>query len=106
MNTPEDPIDALLRGENVYHSDNGFTARVVRELPRRRRNWLRPAVMLAAVIIGAALAWWWLPLKNMPALDFSKLQSLDSNVLSTWLAVLAVMGSLAWGTITALRREE
>lgn len=106
MNTPEDPVDALLRGENIYHSDNGFTARVVSRLPRRRRNWLRPVIMLAAVAIGAALAWWWLPLKNLPPLDLSKLQSLNSNILGTWLAVLAVVGSLVWGMITALRPEE
>jgi len=106
MNTPEDSIDALLREQNSYQSDNGFTARVVKELPRHRRNWLRPVILLAAVIVGAMLAWWWLPLKNMPPLDFSKLQSLNSSVLSTWLTVLVVVGSLVWGAITALRSEE
>ena len=47
MNTPEDPIDALLREQNAYVDDNGFTARVIKELPRRRRAWLRPTIMLS-----------------------------------------------------------
>ena len=39
MNPPEtnDPLDALLREQDKYIEDNGFTARVVAALPRRRR---------------------------------------------------------------------
>jgi len=61
MNTPEDPIDALLREQNTYVDDSGFTARVVKSLPRRRRAWLRPALLLGAVAIGSVLAILWLP---------------------------------------------
>ena len=38
MNLPEtnDPLDALLREQNLYVEDNGFTMRVISALPRRR----------------------------------------------------------------------
>ena len=36
MNPPEDSIDALLREQNTYTDDEGFTARVVKGLPRRQ----------------------------------------------------------------------
>ena len=55
MNSPEtnDPVDALLRAQNTYLDDHGFTARVSRALPRRRRAWLRPVILLSATAIGA-----------------------------------------------------
>ena len=106
MNPPEDPIDALLRESNAYTDDGGFTRRVVKGLPRRRRAWLRPAVMLTAVAIGTVLALRWLPLKNMPPLDFSKMFSPDSNILLPWVTVLVVAGSLVWGAVAAFQRED
>ncbi|MEY4918699.1 MAG: hypothetical protein RL616_2612, partial [Verrucomicrobiota bacterium] len=58
MNPPEenDPLDALLREQNSYVEDGGFTARVVKSLPRRRRAWLRPAILLGTTAIGLVLA--------------------------------------------------
>ena len=106
MNPPEDPIDALLRESNAYTDDGGFTTRVVKGLPRRRRAWLRPAVMLTAVGIGTVLALCKLPLKNMPPLDFSKMFSPDSNILLPWLTVLVVGGSLVWGAVAAFQKED
>src|SRR5208283_278691 len=68
MNPPEsnDPLDALLREQDSYIEDNGFTARVVAALPRRRRAWLRPGFLLGAVTIGSVLAVGWLPWGNLP----------------------------------------
>ena len=106
MNTPEDPIDALLREQNAYVDDNGFTARVIKELPHRRRAWLRPTIMLSAVALGSVLAVRWLPLKNLPPFDLSKMFSQDANALLPWVTVLAVATSLVWGTISALQRED
>jgi hypothetical protein len=107
MKTPEenDPIDALLREQNAYVEDGGFTARVVKSLPRRRA-WLRPALLLGTTAIGSALAILWLPWKNLPALDLSALLSLDSQVLLPWALVIAVVGSLIWSAIAALQRED
>ena len=106
MNTPEDQIDALLREQNSYSNDDGFTTRVVKALPSRRRNWLRPVILLGAVAIGAVLAWHWLPWKNLPPFDLSKLFSPDANILMPWLTVAAVVTSLIWGVISALQLED
>jgi hypothetical protein len=107
MNAPEekDPIDALLREQNAYVEDGGFTARVVKSLPHRR-VWLRPALLLGATAIGVTLAVLWLPWKNLPVLDLSTLHSLNSQVLLPWVLVIVVVGSLVWSTIAALQWED
>jgi len=108
MNPPEtnDPLDAWLREQDKYIEDNGFTARVVAALPRRRRAWLRPVILLGAVTIGSVLAVGWLPWRNLPVLDSSALLSLNSQVLMPWVLMLSVMASLVWGTISALEWED
>jgi hypothetical protein len=106
MNTPEDQIDALLREQNVYADDNGFTARVVKSLPRRRRAWLRPAVLLGAIAIGLVLMLLWLPWGNLQPLDLSALFSLNFQMLLPWILLISVVGSLAWSAIAALQWED
>jgi hypothetical protein len=109
MNPPEsnDPLDALLREQDKYIEDNGFTARIVAALPRRRRRaWLRPVLLLGTVAIGSVLAVLWLPWRNLPVLDSSALLSLDSQVLMPWLLVLLVMAALVWGAMSALEWED
>jgi hypothetical protein len=107
MNAPEerDPIDALLREQNTYVEDGGFTARVVRSLPRRRA-WLRPVLLLGATTIGSVLAVLWVPWGNLPALDLSALLSPDPQVLLPWVLALAVIGSLIWSAVSALQWED
>jgi len=52
-----DPLDALLREADEYTPDNGFTARVVHQLPaRRQRRWRRWAVLSVAALISVGLA--------------------------------------------------
>lgn len=111
MNPPEenDPVDALLREQNAYLDDAGFTARVVQSLPRRRRAWLRPVILLGAIAAGSVLAIRWLPWGNLPALDLSSLKSLfaaGSPTMLSLVAVLAVGASLVWSAISALRLED
>ena len=108
MNQPEtnDPLDALLREQDKYIEDNGFTARVVAALPRRRRAWLCPTILLGATAIGSVLAIWLLPWRNLPVLDASTLFSLNSQVLMPWVLVLSVAASLVWSTIAALEWED
>ena len=108
MNPPEtnDPLDALLREQDKYIEDNGFTARVVAALPRRRRAWLRPVLLLGAVAIGSVLAVLWLPWGNLAVPDWSALVSLDTQVLTPWFLVLTVMAALVWATISALEWED
>jgi hypothetical protein len=108
MNLPEenDPLDALLREQNVYVEDGGFTRRVVKSLPRRRHPLLRPLILLGATIIGSLLTILWMPWKNLPALDSSALLSLNFQVLLPWTMLFAVVASLAWGIIAALQWED
>ena len=111
MNPPEknDPVDALLREQNPYVDDAGFTARVVKSLPRRRRAWLRPVVLLGAIVIASVLAIRWLPWGNLPALDLSSLKSLftaGSPTLLPLVTVLVVGASLVWSVVSALQRED
>jgi hypothetical protein len=101
-----DPLDAWLREQDNYIEDNGFTARVVAALPRRRRAWLRQGFLLGAVAICSVLAAGWLPWGNLPVLNSSALLSLNSQVLMPWVLMLSVMASLVWGTISALEWED
>jgi hypothetical protein len=109
MNTPEDPVDAWLREENHYVEDGGFTAQVLKSLPRRRRNWLRPAILLAAITAGFGLAIRWLPWEKLPPLNASIWHSLDAQhaqLWMPWIVVTLVLASLAWGLAVALQWED
>jgi hypothetical protein len=100
LNMPQegDPLDALLRNADEYISDDGFTARVVQNLPARRsRRWRRFTVLSAALLIGAALVAW-----QAPAMLAAFNSSLSSPSLLDWKALfgsvplLAALGSLGW----------
>jgi hypothetical protein len=108
MNSPEqnDPLDALLREQNSYVDDGGFTARVIQSLPPRRRAWLRPALLMSATAIGAVLAVLWVPWGSLPALDLSSLLSPNPQVLMPWVLAVAVLGSLIWSAVAALQWED
>lgn len=100
-----DSLDALLREQNNYVEDNGFTARVVKSLPRRR-VWFRPLILLSATIIGSVLAIFWLPWKKLMTFDSSALLSFHFQTLLPWLVVLSVLASLIWGVIAAIQWED
>ena len=107
MNPPEtnDPLDAMLREQNHYVEDNGFTARVIAELPvRQRRNWVRPALLLGAAAVGYVLMILWLPWKNI--FDPAILLTFNSQVLLTLVLVFLTAGSLLWTVIAAVESEE
>ncbi len=108
MNSPEqnDPLDALLREQNSYIDDGGFTARVIQSLPRRRRAWLRPAFLLGATVIGSVLAVLWVPWGSLPALDLSAFLSPNPQVLLPWVLVVTVIGSLLWSAVAAVQWED
>jgi len=107
MNQPEeDPIDTELREQNAYINDDGFTRRVIAALPRRRRSWLRPAVLLGTSAIGWVLAVLWLPWRSLPPVELPALLSLDSQVLTPWVLVLAVAISLIWAMVAAVQCDD
>jgi hypothetical protein len=102
----KDPLDVLLREQSKYVNDDGFTGHVIARLPRRRRTWLRPALLLGVTAIGSALAVRWLPWETLPPLDASTLLSLNSQVLWPWLSVLLVAGSLVWAVVAAVQWDD
>jgi hypothetical protein len=109
MNMPEekDPMDVLLREQNTYVDDGGFTSRVIAALPQRRRHsWLSPALLLGAAAIGTVLAVRWLPWESLPPLDLSALFSLDSQALMPWLSVVLVASSIAWTIVAAVQWDD
>jgi hypothetical protein len=108
MSRPEDsdPIDALMREQNAHVDDNGFTGRVVAALPRRRRAWLRPLILLGSAAIGAVMASRWLPWESLVLPDLSSLLSLNSQVLLPWVLVISVAASLTWAVAAALQWED
>ena len=119
MNQPEkaDPVETMLREQNQYVNDDGFTARVMAALPRRRsRAWVRPTVLLGAAAIGSVLAVWWLPWENLPSLDWSALVSLNSRALTPtsdlmsglmpWVTILAVATSIVWAVVAAVQWDD
>ena len=103
----DDPLDTLLREQNAYIDDNGFSARVISALPLRR---VRPlssrTFLLTMATIGAALAAWWLPWENLPAFNWAAFLSFRLHVLLPWILELSVMGSLIWAIITAVQMED
>ncbi len=108
MKSPEenDPLDALLREQNSYIDDGGFTARVVQSLPPRRHAWLRPALLMSATVIGAVLAVLWVPWGSLPALDLSAFLSPNPQVLMPWVLAVSVIGALIWSAVAALQWED
>jgi hypothetical protein len=101
---PHDPIDALLREQNTYIDDHGFTARVLAALPpRRRRARLRSAVLLSTTAVGYFLALWWMP---WGLLNPSVLLSLNTQTLLAYGLLLTIGGSLVGGVLAALGWEE
>lgn len=102
---PIDALDLLLREQDAYVDDHGFTRRVLTALPRRRRLALRPVILPGAIVVGCALAAWWFPTSEILAvarLDFS---SITAASLSTLAAALAAIGSLVWGALALVNSE-
>jgi len=60
MNDPLDNLlDTRLRDETPYIDDAGFTARVMKQLPRRRFSWStqRAFIIFAATILSVVIAY-------------------------------------------------
>ena len=109
MNQPEkaDPVETMLREQNRYINDDGFTARVMAALPRRRRRaWLRLVVLLGASVIGSVLAGQWLPWGSLTSIHLAALAALDLQALMPWVTVVVVMGSIAWATVAAVQWDD
>jgi hypothetical protein len=93
---------------SAYLADDGFTARVLEQLPRPAAlpAWRRPVVALLWLIatVGAAAA--------LPGLFYDVFHGLVAAVFAQPLTlpriavVLAMLGAAAWSTIVYAMREE
>jgi hypothetical protein len=111
MSPPEtnDPLDTLLRENDAYIEDAGFTARVITALPRRRRLGLRPAILFSATVVGFALILWWFPpVWNLIGVDRQGAVFLEFTKQSLlFVAVLTlVAASLLWTLYATLKWED
>lgn len=106
MNSPEtpDPIDQLLREQDAYVPDDGFTRRVLAGLPRRQ-PWLPRIVLLSAILAGTAMAIFLIPWKTLPPLDYTQIFAENSKVLSAWIPIVAAGIALSSAVVTLFRRE-
>jgi hypothetical protein len=107
MNSPEttDPIDKLLRDQDAYVPDDGFTKRVIAGLPRRKSTLLPRLVLLAAVMVGTVMAIFWMPWGTLPPLDYTQLFQ-NTEMLSAWLPFVVVGVTLGSAIYSLLRRED
>ena len=111
MPKPEnnDPLDALLRENDSYVNDDGFTARVMESLPRTRRSRLRPIVLCAAALLGLALLFCLMPsIRKAFNPDASSQAFVLFNLQSilTLIVIPLSSASLGWGIFKAVQSEE
>src|SRR5262245_44681900 len=108
MSEPIDPLDQLLREQNAYVDDNGFTARVVKGLPahRRSRSWLRPAIIVGVMAVASVFAVRWLPWNDLPSLNSLMSSSTGQRAWEPWVSVVVVVGCLIWGIFRLIPRED
>ena len=102
---PIDALDLLLREQDAYIDDHGFTCRVLVALPRRRRLALRSVILLVAIVVGCALAAWWFPTSEILALARLDFSSITGASLSVLAAALAAIGSVVWGALALVNSE-
>ena len=99
-----DRLDELMKDDR-YLDDAGFAARVVAALPaRRKRRWLRPAILGTTAVAGLGLALWFLPSENYLVASFVQLVRARSFSAVPLLPVVLI-ALVFWATITAAVKE-
>ena len=92
-----DWLEDVLRRDPPYLDDDGFTARVVATLPKRRkRAWLRGAILVGTAALGCAIALFVLPGTQFVTDSIVKLmtaRALSPALLAPAVLVLAVFGA-------------
>jgi hypothetical protein len=111
MKPPEanDPLDKLLREDDAYVADGGFTARVITALPRKRRAWLRPAILLCASLVGVVLMVLFLPsFANLIAVTPNGSLTFNRSTQNYFAlgVLLLAAGSLVWTVFAVVKQED
>lgn len=92
-----DWLDDVLKEGPRYIEDNGFSARVVSALPRRKqRAWVRTAVLGGAAVAGCALGLVLLPGGKFVAdcaLQLATARTLTPSLIMPALIVAALVGT-------------
>ena len=92
-----DWLEKALRQDVPYIDDAGFTARVVSTLPKRRkRAWLRGAILVGTAALGCAIALFVLPGTQFVTESIVTLltaRSLSPALLAPAVLILAVFGA-------------
>ena len=99
-----DWLEDALRQESAYIDDAGFTARVMATMPKRRkRSWLRGAILAGAAALGCVIALWVLPGTQFVTDSIVTLltaRSLSPALLAPAVLILAVFGA-AFATLAS-----
>jgi hypothetical protein len=100
-NDREEWLDAMLTKQLPYLDDNGFTARVVEQLPPRRSTKRRTAVLavFAALAAGVAAI---SPLGRLLPEAFRFTTHISALSLAAWVTV----GLIVWGAAALAVMEE
>jgi hypothetical protein len=92
-----DWLENVLRQEPPYINDDGFTARVVATLPKRRnRAWLRGTILVGMAVLGCIIALLVLPGEQFVADSMVKLvtaRSLSLALLPPLVLIASVFGA-------------
>jgi hypothetical protein len=103
-----DRLDALLRESEEYIPDNGFTGRVLKNLPARRsRRWYRLAALSAALLIGMGLAAWWSPeMFGLICGTWKQPSALSWQTVLGFAPLIAALASLGWVLVAVASGED
>jgi len=109
MNPPEtnDPLDALLKDNDAYVDDHGFTARVMATLPRRRGFSARQIVLLGAALAGCVAMIWLMPsLGDIVSVGPNGNYSLHGQWWWIIVPVVAALAAVYWGFFSVVESDD
>ncbi|HUK82668.1 MAG TPA: hypothetical protein VLZ12_08575 [Verrucomicrobiae bacterium] len=93
-----DWLEDALRQDPLYINDDGFTARVVATLPRRRKRvWLRGTILVGMAALGWVIALFVLPGEQFVSESMLKLvtaRSLSLSLLPPLVLIASVFGAV------------
>jgi hypothetical protein len=106
MNPPDDPLDLLLKNQETYVEDGGFTARVMSSLPKRKHGLTRRSILLAgSALAGFALAAWLLLGTDFFATGQPGQGLQLWPTLVTLVPVVVVVIAIIWGIVAGFNEE-